>query len=263
MNPIFLDFGKIQIYWYSITMMIAILVGTIIFFKEAKKQKYSDEFITDLLFYTIIFGIIGARLYYVLFNFKYYMQNPIEILQIWNGGLAIHGALIGGGLCLLYYSFKNKINPLKIFDIASIPLIIAQAIGRWGNFFNSEAHGVITTRLALEKQFIPNFIIKGMYINGNYYLPTFYYEFLWNLLGFFVLIIVKRKTKYKIGKLTGLYFMWYSFARFFIEGLRTDSLMIGNFRIAQIISILLFTIGIILICYHCNTKSTICLKERK
>ena len=96
MNPIFLDFGNFQIYWYSITIMIAILLGTAIFFKEAKKQKYSEDFVTDLLFYGIIFGIIGARLYYVLFNIKYYINNPIEIFEVWNGGLAIHGAIIGG-----------------------------------------------------------------------------------------------------------------------------------------------------------------------
>lgn len=262
MNPIFLDFGNFQIYWYSITIMIAILLGTAIFFKEAKKQKYSEDFVTDLLFYGIIFGIIGARLYYVLFNIKYYINNPIEIFEVWNGGLAIHGAIIGGGAWLLYYSIKNKIMPLKIFDMASISIIIAQAIGRWGNFFNGEAHGPITTRLALEKQLIPNFIIEGMNINGNYYLPTFYYEFLWNLLGFFVLIIVKNKCKYKMGQLTGLYFMWYSFARFFIEGLRTDSLMIGNFKIAQIVSILLFIVGLILMFYPRKDTRINRLKER-
>lgn len=263
MNPIFLDFGSFKIYWYSITMLAAILVGTILFYKEAKKQKYTDDFLTNLLFYGIIFGIIGARLYFVLFNLEYYLSHPIEILEVWNGGLAIHGAIIGGGAWFIYYSLKHKINPLKVLDIAAVSIIIAQAIGRWGNFFNGEAHGIITTRRALESMYIPEFIIKGMYINGNYYIPTFYYEFLWNLLGFIVLLIIRKKAKkLKAGQLTGIYFMWYSFARFFIEGMRTDSLMLGSLRIAQVVSILLFIGGAILIFYPRKDTRVKRLQER-
>jgi len=246
MNPIFLDLGIFKIYWYSITMLTAILVGSFLFYKEAKRQKLKSEFLDNLVFYAIICGISGARLYYVLFNLSYYLKNPIEIIEVWNGGLAIHGAIIGGGIWIVYYCMKNKINPLRILDITAISVIIAQAIGRWGNFFNGEAHGVITTKKALENMFIPNFIIDGMYINGNYYIPTFYMEFLWNVLGFIILLIVRKKIKPKTGILTGIYFMWYSFARFFIEGMRTDSLMIGNFRVSQILAIL-FAISFICI----------------
>lgn len=243
MNPVALDFGIIKIYWYSITMLTAILVGTFLFLKQAEKEKINKEFLYDLLFYGIIFGIIGARVYYVMFNLSYYLKNPIEIIEVWNGGLAIHGALLAGGIWFIYYSKKKGYNFLKLFDMAAVALPLCQAIGRWGNFFNQEAHGLATTYQALKELFIPEFIINGMKINGVYYHPTFYYEFLWNILGFIVLIIIRKKWKLKPGQLTGIYFMWYSLARFIIEGMRTDSLMFLNLRVAQIISIILFVIG--------------------
>lgn len=263
MNPIFLDFGSFKIYWYSITMLLAISLASFLFYKGAKKQKYSDEFLTNLLFYGIIIGIIGARIYYVLFNLDYYLKNPIEIIEVWNGGLAIHGGILAGGAWFIYYSKKNNYNPFKILDIAAVSVIIGQAIGRWGNFFNGEAHGVITTRLALEKMYIPKFIINGMYINGFYYIPTFYYEFLWNLLGFIILIIVRKKCKINPGTLSAIYLMWYSFARFFIEGMRTDSLMLGSIRVAQLISVLLFIVGAVLLYLVNNPKKTRINKLRK
>lgn len=250
MNPIAVDLGYIKIYWYSITMLTAILVGSIMVYKTLRKKGYSEDFITNLLFYGIICGIIGARIYYVLFNLSYYLSNPLEIIEIWNGGLAIHGAIIGGLIWFIYYCKKHDVDILKITDVACISLILAQAIGRWGNFFNNEAHGTITTLSNLKDLYIPNFIINGMYIDGNYYIPTFYYEFLWNLLGFIILLLVRKYyKKLKIGQLTGLYFMWYSFARFFIEGMRTDSLMFGPLRIAQVVSILLFIFGSFLVFY--------------
>lgn len=263
MNPIAIDLGIIQIHWYSITMLTAILLGAYLFIKEAKKNNLNEEYVNNLLFYGIIFGILGARLYYVLFNLDYYLQRPIEILEIWNGGLAIHGSLIAGGIWFIYYSKKNNVNPLKVLDMAAPYVILGQAIGRWGNFFNGEAHGLVTTRLALEKLYIPKFVIEGMNINGFYYVPTFYYEFLWNLLGFIVLIIIKKKCKLKPGKLTGIYFIWYSFARFFIEGMRTDSLMLGNLRIAQLISILLFILGWIMLLWKSKDSRVNRLKERE
>lgn len=263
MDAVAIDLGFIKIYWYSITMLTGILIGSSLFYKDLKKKGFSEEKITDLIFYTVICGIIGARLYYVLFNFSYYSKNPLEILEIWNGGLAIHGAIIGGLIYILFSAKKNKINVFKITDSASFSIIIAQAIGRWGNFFNGEAHGGITTLEFLKDSFIPSFVIKGMYIDGEYYLPTFYYEFWWNILGFIVLLIIKNKyKKLKMGQLTGVYFMWYSFGRFFIEGLRTDSLMLGNIRVAQLISILLFIIGSVLVFYKRKNTRVNKLKEK-
>lgn len=248
MNPVFIDLGFIEIYWYSITMLLAIVLGSILFYNTLRKKNVSEIDITNMLFYAILFGILGARIYYCIFNLDYYLKYPIEILEVWNGGLAIHGAILGGFLAILIYSKKHKINILKITDAASFSLIIAQAIGRWGNFFNGEAHGGVTTLENLKSLFIPNFIIKGMYIEGNYYLPTFYFEFIWNVLGFIVLYLTYKKYKnLKQGMLTGMYLMWYSFGRFFIEGLRTDSLMISN--ISLVILIGLFILGVLYMLY--------------
>lgn len=247
MNPILIDLGIIQIYWYSVIVLIAILIGSFLFLKAAKKEGYNEEFLTNTLFYMIIFSIVGARLYYVLFNLGYYLKNPFEIIAVWNGGLAIHGGIIGGALCLLYNARKHKKSFLKLTDLLAPSLILGQAIGRWGNFFNSEAHGPAVSRQVLENLHIPKFVINGMNIDGIYYHPTFFYESLWCLLGFILLVILRKKVKLRRGGLTGIYFMWYSIARFFIEGLRTDSLMLGSIKVAQLISVLLFILGLYLL----------------
>lgn len=251
MERIALDFGIIQIYWYSIFIFLGILAASIVIYLEAKKKNISDEFLTNLIFTTVFFGIIGARLYYVLFNFSYYKNNIFEIFEIWNGGLAIHGGILFGSINVLYQCHKNRVESLKMFDIIVVGVILAQAIGRWGNFFNSEAYGAITTYKALANNIlIPNFVAKGMYILGEYRQPTFYYESLTNLIGFIVLVVFRRKKYIKQGQITGLYFMWYSFFRIIIEGFRSDSLMLGHLKVAQIVSILLFTLGFILFIYY-------------
>lgn len=250
MERVAFDLGIIQVYWYSIFIFLGALAACILIYLEAKKRKLNDEFIVNLAFNAIIFGIIGARLYYVLFNLDYYMQNPIEILEIWNGGLAIHGGLIAGGLFTIYYCKKNKVETLKVFDIIVVGLILGQAIGRWGNFFNQEAYGAITSAAKLKSMGIPDFVINGMYILGDYRQPTFFYESIWNFFGFIALLIIRRYPYLKTGQLSGFYLIWYSVARFIIEGMRTDSLMLGNFKIAQIVSIVLLIIGIILFIYY-------------
>lgn len=262
MNPVLIELGPISIYWYSLIILIAILIGSYIFIKSAKKQGYEETYLSNLIFYGAIFGILGARIYYVIFNLDYYLQDPVQIIEIWNGGLAIHGAIIAGAIWFVYYSKKHKKNFLKLLDLAVPSLILAQAIGRWGNFFNSEAHGPEVARQTLENLNIPNFIINGMNIDGKYYHPTFYYESIWNLLGFIVLIVLKKKLNLKPGKLTGIYFMWYSFIRFFIESLRTDSLMLGSIKVAQLISVLLFLIGLYLVLRKSKDTRINRLKER-
>ncbi len=247
MNRIALDLGFIQIYWYSIFMFISILVGSLVIYFEMKKRGISEEFLVNLIFYGVVFGIIGARLYYVAFNFDYYKNNPIEILEIWNGGLAIHGAMIAGLLVTIIYSKKHNQDVFLVLDIIVVGLILGQAIGRFGNFFNSEAYGSITDLKTLKSQGIPQFIINGMFINGAYRLPTFFYESIWDFFGFLAMIIIRRFYPYlKIGQLTSFYMIWYSAARFFIEGFRTDSLMLGQFKVAQVVSVILFVLGIIL-----------------
>lgn len=250
MERVAIDFGPIQIYWYSIIVFVGLLVGSIIIFKEARKRKISEEFLINLICDSIIIGIIGARLYYVLFNLSYYLHNPLEIFAIWNGGLAIHGGVFAALIFIIIYCKKNKINVLQTLDVVVVGLIIGQAIGRWGNFFNAEAYGQITTLSTLQSQGIPKFIIDGMYILGEYRQPTFLYESVWCLAGFIALLII-RKCKYlKRGQLTGFYLIWYGLARFVIEAMRSDSLMLGNVKIAQVVSVIFVLAGMILAVYN-------------
>ena len=251
MNRTILSIGNFHIYWYSVLIATGIIIGLYLLLKEASKQNISKDTIIDLAFYTIIWWIIGARIYYVIFNIKPYLSNPLSILYVWEGGLAIYGGIIGGLITLAYQTKKKNIALGKLTDMIVPSLILAQAIGRWGNFFNQEAHGGIVTLEFLKKIHIPNFIIKGMYINGNYYHPTFFYESIWCLLGFILLVIIRRLLKNsKDGTITFIYLIWYGIGRFFIEGLRTDSLYLGIFRISQIVSIVIIIIGIIGLIYN-------------
>ena len=225
-----IDLGFITIHYYSIMIIIAILLGGKLAIMEGKKWNVPEDFMFNLLFLTILFGIIGARLYYVLFNLDYYSNNLLEIFMIWHGGLAIHGGIIFGLLTIIIYTFKYKARTFRILDIIVVSLILAQAIGRWGNFFNGEAHGPETTLSYLEGLYLPDFIINGMHINGAYYIPTFLYESLWCVLGFIVLLIFRRLKTTKIGQVTALYLVWYGVGRFIIESMRTDSLIFMNFK---------------------------------
>lgn len=244
MNPIFLKFGSITIYWYSIFILTALVIGFLITKKEAKKHNISADVITDLLFFLVPIAIIGARIYYVIFNLDYYVLNPIEIFYIWNGGLAIHGAIIAGLLYLIYFVKKKNYNLLLFTDMIAICLFLGQALGRWGNFMNSEAYGSVVSLETLQHYLIPNFIIQGMNIDGVYHFPTFYFESIGCILGFITLFLLKRKKDLKIGKLTSVYFIWYGILRFFIESSRTDSLMLGSLKMAQIISIIMVVLGV-------------------
>ena len=212
---------------------------------EAKRFKIGSDFIMNLSFYTIIFGIIGARAYYVLFNFESYKDNIVDIFKIWNGGLAIHGGLIAGLITLIIYCKNHDVRPLKMLSMSAPSVIIAQAIGRWGNFFNSEAHGAATTVAKLKSALVPNFVIKGMNIGGFYYQPTFYYESIWCILGFILLMYLRRRKYLKVGTLFWTYCMWYGAGRFVIESMRTDSLMIGGFKAAILVSVIMFVVGLI------------------
>lgn len=242
MNPIMVTLGNIEIRWYSVLILVGACLGIALAMREARKFHIGDDFMFNMAFWSIIFGLVGARIYYVIFNWEMYENNLLDILKVWNGGLAIHGGILFGAIALIVYCKKNYKNVFKIMDISTASLILGQAIGRWGNFFNGEAHGMATSLTSLKNMLIPDFIIKGMKIGGIYYQPTFYYEFIWCLLGFIVLMIVRRMKYTKVGQQTCIYFMWYSVGRFFIEAMRTDSLMLGAFKMAQIVSIILFVI---------------------
>ena len=248
MNPVAFTVGGFEVRWYSLFILLGIIISWMLISKEAKKFKIENDFITNMLFWVIILGIIGARIYYCIFeDFSYYSKNIIEVFQVWKGGLAIHGGILVGGITLISYCKKYKVSVYRMLDICAPYLLFAQAIGRWGNFFNGEAYGPITTFENLKNLHIPRFIIDGMYIGGNYHEPTFFYESIGCLIVFIILIILRNKKSTKIGIITSIYFILYGLVRFFIEGLRTDSLMLFNIKVAQLISIIMILIGIYII----------------
>ena len=254
MNRVAFNIFGFNVYYYSLCILLGVIVAYILITREGKKQGLPKEFISDLIFYTLIIGILGARVYYCVFNLDYYLANPSEILKIYNGGLAIHGGVIAGLIFVYFYTKKKNVSFIKILDIVAPAVIIAQSFGRWGNFFNQEAHGGITTYQNLKNMHIPEFIINGMHIEGKYYYPTFFFESIWCLIGFIILMIARKNKNLKKGFQIGFYFIWYGIGRFFIEALRTDSLMFFGLKIAQIVSLIGIIIGIIIIVTNRNKK---------
>lgn len=254
MNRVAFNIFGFNVYYYSLCILLGVIVAYILITREGKKQGLQKEFISDLIFYTLIIGILGARVYYCVFNLDYYLANPSEILKIYNGGLAIHGGVIAGLIFVYFYTKKKNVSFIKILDIVAPAVIIAQSFGRWGNFFNQEAHGGITTYQNLKNMHIPEFIINGMHIEGKYYYPTFFFESIWCLIGFIILMIARRNKNLRKGFQIGFYFIWYGIGRFFIEAFRTDSLMFLGLKIAQIVSLIGIIIGIIIIVTNRNKK---------
>lgn len=236
--------GNFELKWYSFLLLIAFTLGSFLIYINSKKYNLDKNKIIDLIFYLILFSIIGARIYYVIFNIGYYIKYPIEIIKVWEGGLAIHGGIIAGILYLLYFCNKNKINILSLTDLIVPSLAIGQAIGRWGNFFNQEAYGPIVKYEVLKGLHIPNFIINGMYIDNHYHYPTFLFESIWCFLIFITIIILMKINKKSLGLYTSIYLIMYGVERFIVESLRQDSLMLFNLKIAQIVSIIMIIIGI-------------------
>ena len=243
---IFTIFGY-DIRWYSVLLLSAFLVGMYFINRETKRFDISKDFIFNLVFWTLISSVIGARLYYVIFEWNYYSSNLGEILKIWNGGLAIHGGIIAGLLALIAYVKKYNGRVVRFTDFIVPGLIIGQAIGRWGNFFNQEAHGVATTLEHLQKLNIPDFVIQGMKINEVYYTPTFFYESIACLIGFIIICIVRRGRYVKVGTPTAIYLLIYGVVRIFIERSRTDSLMFCGLKVAILVSIIMIIIAVIML----------------
>lgn len=214
----------IDVMWYGILMATGMILGTIIAIREAKRVGILEDDVLNLAIIAIPSGLLGARLYYVLFNWSYYSQNTSQILNFRGGGMAIHGALIGGILAGYIYTRIKKIDFLKMADTVMIGMPLAQAIGRWGNFINGEAHGG------------PTNLPWGILVNGVRVHPTFLYESIWDL-GLFIFLWIFRKKKQYEGQIIVYYITLYSLGRFFVEGLRTDSLMLGPLRMAQVISL--------------------------
>lgn len=261
------ELGGIEIRFYAICIVTGMLLAIYMAVKEAKKLGIDPDEIYFGGIIGIIVGVIGARVYYVIFEWKSYQDDFFSIFNTRQGGLAIHGGIIAGTIFAILFCKKRKINVWKVLDLLAPGFLIGQIFGRWGNFFNQEAHGTQTTFEFLKNTLhLPNFIVNNMqfYDNGifAYWQPTFLYESLWNLIALIAILIVRRKRLLKIGDFIPLYFIWYSIGRFFIEGTRTDALWIGSIRQNQLISIVLIIIGIfILIAKRVDLK--LLFKEKK
>ncbi len=227
----FTIFG-IDIMWYGVLMSLGMILGSLIAIKEAKRVGLKEDDILDLAIFAIPLGLLGARLYYVLFNLDYYLENPSQILNFRGGGMAIHGALITGFLTGYIFCKIRKLDFFKMADTVILGMPLAQSIGRWGNFINQEAHGG------------PTDLPWGIMVDGVKVHPTFLYESIWDL-GIFIFLVMFRKNKKYDGQVLFYYIGLYSLGRFFIEGLRTDSLMIGPLRMAQVISLVFILCAIL------------------
>lgn len=241
-DPVAIEIGPfIAIRWYGIILAAAFLIGIILAYYRAAANNIDPNHILNMVTLIIPAAIIGARVYYVIFEWEKYAGNLYQIIAIWEGGLAIHGGILGGVLAGLAYAKLNNLPVLKTSDIIAPSLILGQATGRWGNFINQEAHGGPVSENFISH--FPTVIQKQMYIDGQYYHPAFLYESSWNLIIFIILILRWPRKKFE-GEIALWYLVLYSTGRFFIEGIRTDSLMLGPFRVAQLASILLITTGL-------------------
>ena len=218
-------FGK-DIYWYGIIICIGFVLAALYVNARVKEFGVTSDNLVDCLIICVPTGIVCARIYYVIFEWGYYSQHPSEIIAIWNGGIAIYGAVIGVLIALLVYSRVKKLPFATLCDLAALGLLIGQCIGRWGNFVNGEAHGG------------PTDLPWGMSIDGaDPVHPTFLYESVWNLVGFVGLHFYSKKRKFR-GEIALLYVAWYGLGRAWIEGLRTDSLYLGTLRVSQVLAAL-------------------------
>jgi len=299
-NNIFLDFGIITWYKYSLMILIGIALAVFLGLREGKKLGVKGADIIDGILIIVPLSIVGTRLWYVIFEFgnRYlptfqnqgFVQGLIDVVNISDGGLAIHGGFITAFIAAYFFTKKKGINVFTAFDIMVPGFLIAQASGRWGNFFNQEAHGGViggvddvtgAANLTLDAQrefldktlHLPKFISDNMLIKAEhvsegtwvpdispgaevgdliraaYYHPTFFYESMWNIIGFIIVLLLRRTKWVRNGEFLAFYLIWYSIGRFFIEAMRTDSLYVLNtgIRTAQLISILMILGGIIYI----------------
>lgn len=255
MNPTAFQIGNFEVRWYGILIALGVIVAILLASYNCKKKDVDFDIILDGFFVAFPAAIIGARMYYVVFEFQNYKDNLIDMFNIRKGGLAIHGGLIGAFLAVYIFSKVRKLKILKYIDVVAPSIILAQAIGRWGNFMNGEAHGGEVSYAFISK--FPSFIQKGMNIGGIYYHPTFLYESIWDLIVCAILLVIlyKKSNHNDDGIVIASYMILYSLGRVFIEGLRTDSLMLGNLRVAQLISIIGIIVGGAIILYIKRKKT--------
>ena len=271
LDRVFFELGPITIYWYGVIIVTGVFIGLYLATKEADRLGLKKDLIVDLIVFAIPIAIVSARIYYVIFEWNQYVNGPWwQVFAVWNGGIAIHGALIGSVITAIIYTRVKKASFWQLADILAPSLILGQAIGRWGNFMNQEAHGGPISEAAYTNfhQYLPDFIMNQMWIDGVTYHPTFLYESFWNMVVFIFLLVLRRYNPLR-GEVFLSYVITYSIGRFFVEGMRTDSLYIGEIRVAHLISILLVVGTVALIVYrrksgqakkHYNGKS---IKEKR
>ena len=234
------SFGEGGIYWYGIIIAVGVVLGYLYARFRAKRIGEEPENTTDLLLWALPFAVLGARTYYVVFRWKDYAKHPGDIIKIWQGGLAIYGAVIASVIVAIIFTKRRKLNTLRYFDLGIMGVMLGQVIGRWGNFVNAEAYGAATD------------LPWGMQVPGEPLPvhPTFLYESLWNFLGFLLLHFWSKKRP-KDGSIFCGYLVWYGVGRFFIEGLRTDSLYLWYpyIRISQVVSVIAVIFGIIFLSF--------------
>lgn len=228
-------FGSLP--WYGVLIVCGIAAAVTLCIHEEKRLGLKQDTVIDVALWVVPFGIIGARLYYVAFRWDLFASNPLSILRLWEGGLAIYGGIIGGLVAMLLFGRHRKIRPFTLTDMTVPGLALAQSIGRWGNYFNMEAYGREITNPAW--QFFPIAVQIPAAEGYAWYMATFFYESCWNLLVFLILWFIIRKRAQRAGTTTLWYMLLYGTGRFFIEGLRTDSLMSGNLRVSQVLSLAL------------------------
>ncbi len=245
------------VYWYGVIILVGMIVAFVHAYLRSRQEGTKTDDLLDIGIWTVISGVIGARFFYVLFDYFDRPKNYTsfqDFIAVWNGGLAIYGGVIFGALAIFFVTRYKKLNTLKVMDSIAPGVMIAQAIGRWGNFFNGEAHGgVVSDNSPLY------FIRMGLLENGRmqYFHPTFLYESIWNIVGFILITIFYRKKKFN-GQIVLAYFAWYGFGRMFIEALRTDSLWLipGVIRVSQLIGALCFVggVGLTVLCLVAQKK---------
>ena len=240
-NRVAFELFGLSIYWYAVIIISGVVIAMVLSSREAERVGMRADDVTDFMLVGLPLSFIGARLYYILFDLQPYLADPIQVFNIRSGGLAIYGGLIVGGIWLYYFCSRHFISVWTFLDIAAPSVMIAQSIGRWGNFMNHEAFGGETTKAFLQSLHLPQFIIENMYIDGAYRQSTFLYESVWTFIGFIVLLFLRKKTGLlKQGEVALSYVIWYSFGRMFIEGMRTDSLyLVGSIRVSQLLSFIL------------------------
>ena len=258
-SPTALKIGSVEIKWYAVCIMLGFALAIVYAIVQGKKQGFKSDTFVDLAIIAMVFGLIGARLYYVAFRLDEYIKNPIKILYIWEGGLAIYGGVILVVIASFVYCRVKKQPFLKLADIAAPALLIGQALGRWGNFFNQEAFGVntdlpwgMTGNIVAENIRSEAAEIKdrfGILLDSSKPVhPTFLYESLWCLLGVLVLWLFYKKFRKFDGQIALMYCAWYGFGRMFIEGLRTDSLILfANIRVSQVLAAATFLAAVVLL----------------